>query len=153
MQELTILLQGLAQSELAMALVLCGLTATLVACCVPGTIVPLSVSSGALLGGPTGAMVVAGGALIGSQALFLVSRHFMRDRIKARLGQRLAKFEHHFARRGVLYVVGLRVAGVPHFLVTAGSALSPIGSRSFAAATLAGFLPVIAITSTAGSLF
>lgn len=153
MQELLITIESLAQSELALALVLFGLTATLIACCVPGALVPLSVSSGALLGGAEGALVVTAGAVIGSQVLFLASRHLLRDRIRTRLGARLHKFEQHFARRGLLYVAGLRVVGVPHFLVTAGCALSPLRARTFLAATVIGLLPVIALTSTAGSLF
>jgi uncharacterized membrane protein YdjX (TVP38/TMEM64 family) len=146
MQELLLSLQALADSEVLLALLLCALTAALVACCVPGTIVPLSVSSGALLGGATGALVVTAGAL-------LASRHVRRDRVKARWGPRLAKLESHLARRGFFYVVGLRLAGFPHFLVTAACALSPVRSRSFLAATALGFLPVILLTSTAGSLF
>jgi uncharacterized membrane protein YdjX (TVP38/TMEM64 family) len=153
MQELLLSLQALADSEVLLALLLCALTAALVACCVPGTIVPLSVSSGALLGGATGALVVTAGALLGSFALFLASRHVLRDRVKARWGPRLAKLESHLARRGFFYVVGLRLAGFPHFLVTAACALSPVRSRSFLAATALGFLPVILLTSTAGSLF
>ena len=153
MPELLIPLQNLVQSEVALALVLCGLTATLITCCVPGTIVPLSVSSSALLGGWLGAAAVMTGALIGSQILFLTSRHLLRERIKARWGARLAKFERHFVRRGFVYVVGLRVAGAPHFLVTAGCAMSPLRSRTFLASTVLGLLPVIALTSTAGSLF
>lgn len=152
MQELLFTIESLMQSDLALALVLCGLTATLVACCVPGTLVPLSVSSGALLGGAQGALVVTAGAVIGSHILFLASRHLLRDRIRARWGLRLHKFETHFARRGLFYVAGLRVVGVPHFLVTAGCALSPLRARTFLAATLLGLLPVIALTSTAGSL-
>jgi uncharacterized membrane protein YdjX (TVP38/TMEM64 family) len=152
MMDLVTTLGTLAQSELALALMLCGLTAALVACCVPGTIVPLSVSSGALLGGAEGALVVTAGAVIGSHALFLASRHLLRERIRTRLGARLHKFEGHFARRGLLYVAGMRVVGVPHFLVTAGCALSPLRARTFLAATLLGLLPVIALTSTAGSL-
>lgn len=147
-----IFLEGVTQSELALAFLMCGLTATLVACCVPGTLVPLSVSSGALLGGAEGAVVVTAGAVIGSQVLFLASRHLLRERISARCGTKLQKFEHYFAKRGLLYVAGLRVVGVPHFLVTAGCALSPLRSRTFLAATLLGLLPVIALTSTAGSL-
>ena len=152
MLELLHPLQDLVQSELALALVLCGLTATLIACCMPGTIVPLSASSGALLGGWLGAAAVLTGALIGSHLLFLASRHVLRERINARWGAKISKFEHHFARRGFFYVVGLRIAGVPHFLVTAGCALSPLRARTFLAATLLGLLPVIALTSTAGSL-
>ena len=146
-------LQALFANDFALALALFGLTATLIACCVPGTLIPLSVSSTMLLGGWQGALVVIGGAVLGSFVLFVASRHMFRDRVHARFGDRLARYEEHFASRGFLYVVGLRIAGVPHFLVTAGCALSPIKARAFVAATLLGFLPCIALTSAAGSLF
>lgn len=146
-------IEALFASEVLLAFVLAGLTATMVACCVPGTIIPLSVSSGALLGGVEGALVVTGGALAGSMALFLVSRHFLQDRIRARWGDRLAKLEGHLGKRGFFYVAGLRVAGVPHFVVTAGSAIAGVRSSSFIVATLLGFLPVIALSSNAAALF
>ncbi len=145
-------LQALFASEALLAIVLCGLTAALIAFCVPGTILPLSLSSGALLGLLGGAAVFVG-AVIGSHLLFLASRHLLRERVHARWGARLAPLEQHFAKRGFLYVAGLRVMGVPHFLVTAGSALSPVRSRSFVAATALGFLPAILLGSSAGSLF
>ena len=153
MSELVVTLEALFASDVLLAVVLAGLTATLVACCVPGTIVPLSVSSGALLGGWEGAGVVTGGALVGSMALFLASRHLLQDRIRARWGSRLEKLENHVGKRGFFYVVGLRIVGVPHFLVTAGSALAGVRTRSFVAASLLGFLPVVALSSNAGSLF
>lgn len=152
MEQVLLPLQALFASELALAFALCGLTAALVMFCVPGTIIPISVSSGALLGLLGGAAVFAG-AVIGSHLLFLASRHLLRDRIHARWGARLTKLEQHFERRGFLYVAGLRIAGVPHFLVTAGSALSPVRARAFLAATALGFLPAILLSSTAGSLF
>lgn len=146
-------LTAMLQSELALSLALFGLTAALVACCVPGMIVPLSVSSGVLLGGVQGILVVTAGAVLGSQALFLVTRHLMRHRVKRKFGSRIATYEKHFAERGFFYVVGLRLAGAPHFLVTAGCALSSVRTRSFVAATLLGFLPVISLTAVAGSAF
>jgi uncharacterized membrane protein YdjX (TVP38/TMEM64 family) len=146
-------LPALLQSETALALALFGLTAALIACCVPGMIVPLSVSSGALLGGWQGILVVSAGAVLGSQALFLVTRHLAQHRVRKRFGGRIAHFEKHFGRRGFFYIVGLRLVGAPHFLVTAGCALSPVRTRSFAAATLIGILPVISLTSVAGSVF
>jgi uncharacterized membrane protein YdjX (TVP38/TMEM64 family) len=146
-------LEALLQSETALALALFGLTAALIACCIPGMIVPLSVSSGALLGGWQGIVVVSAGAVLGSQALFLATRHLMQHRMRSRYGGRIANFEKHFARRGFFYIVGLRLIGAPHFLVTAGCALSTVRTRSFAAATLIGILPVISLTSVAGSAF
>jgi uncharacterized membrane protein YdjX (TVP38/TMEM64 family) len=146
------LLPALFHSELALALVLLAITTALVAFCVPGVIMPLSFSSGALLGGWTGMIVVVSGALLGSQVLFLVVRYLLQAQIRLRLGSRLGSFEHHFARRGVLYVIGLRLGGAPHPVVTAGCALTSLSSASFGAANLIGLLPVIAITAAAGSI-
>src|SRR5690606_1315761 len=50
------------------------LSAGLIACGVPGVLLPISFASGALLGGWTGMAVVVAGAMLGSQALFLVTR-------------------------------------------------------------------------------
>ena len=144
-------MQALLQNEIALSLALFGLTAALIACCIPGMIVPLSMSSGALLGGWQGILVVSAGAVLGSQALFLATRHLMQHRVKRRFGDQLVTFEKHFAKRGFFYLVGLRLVGAPHFLVTAGCALSSLRTRSFAAATLIGLLPVISLTSVAGS--
>lgn len=145
-------LSGLFQNEFLVTLLVLGLTTALVALCVPGVIVPLSFSSGALLGGWEAVLAVSAGALIGSQLLFLVARHLMADRVRRRLGPRVDHFERHFSRRGIIYVAGLRVAGAPHFLVTAASALTSLRATYFAAASLAGFLPAIIFTATAGAL-
>jgi uncharacterized membrane protein YdjX (TVP38/TMEM64 family) len=153
MSEAVLTLEAWFASEVLLAFVIAGLTATLVACCIPGTIVPMSVSSGALLGGWEGAGAVTAGALVGSLALFLASRHLLQDRIRARWGDRLATLEGHLGKRGFVYVVGLRIVGVPHFLVTAGSALAGVKARPFIAATLLGFLPIIALSSNAAALF
>lgn len=144
-------LAGAIPGEFALALAFFALTSALVAAGVPGVIVPLSFSSGALLGGWLGMLVIVAGTLAGSQALFLLVRHVLREPVRRRLGERAARFEHYFEKRGVLYIVGLRIAGAPHLLVTAGSALVRLRPAHFAAATVAGFLPVIALTAMAGS--
>ena len=48
-------------------------------------------------------------------------------------------------------LLGLRVLGAPHMLVTAASAVSAIRTRSFVTATMLGFLPAITLASMAGS--
>lgn len=139
----------LIDGKLAMAGLLFLGTALLVALCVPGVIVPMAVSSATLLGGWEAVPVVALGAVAGSQLLFLAVRHASAGKARARLGERLHAFERRFAAHGLWYVVGLRVCGAPHFLVTGASALLPIGALSFAAATLGGFTPSIAIAAAA----
>lgn len=142
---------SLAGNDLLLGLALLAITATLVALSVPGVIVPLSISSGALLGEWAGAAVVIGGAVLGSQAFFVVGRNWLAPRLRARFGPRLERFDRHLAERGFLSVVGLRLVGVPHFLVTSAGALSPIGAKSFALATMVGLTPVIALAATAGA--
>ena len=105
----------------------------------------------ALLGGWLGMAVVVAGAVLGSQAFFVLTRRWLAARVRAKLGDRLHKFDRELGRRGIFYVIGLRLMGAPHFLVTAGSALSPLPARSFAFATLVGILPAIALASAAGS--
>jgi uncharacterized membrane protein YdjX (TVP38/TMEM64 family) len=146
-------LGGALQSDLLVAGLLFLGTAALVALCVPGIVIPVSITSGAVLGPWAGTPVVALGALLGSQILFLVARRLARERVTARLGKRLDSFRHRFAAHGIWYVIGLRLVGAPHFLITAGSALMPMRAGSFAVATLLGLLPVIAIASAAGSSF
>lgn len=133
------------------ALVFLG-TTLLVLLCVPGMIVPMAVSSGSLIGG-WAVPVVALGALAGSQLLFVGIRRADAGRLRAKVGCRLGGFEQRFARYGLWYVVALRLGGAPHFLVTAASALLPLRAGSFAVATLAGFLPIIALAAAAGSAF
>ncbi|WP_299308066.1 VTT domain-containing protein [uncultured Croceicoccus sp.] len=140
------------QDPVMLAIIFLVGTTALVACCVPGVILPATFSSAALLGGWQGGLIVALGALLGSHILFVVTRHGMRARVRDRLGDRLDGFERQFERRGLLYIIGLRVAGTPHFLVTGASALSTLNHRSFAFATMIGFLPAIAMTAAAGSV-
>jgi uncharacterized membrane protein YdjX (TVP38/TMEM64 family) len=145
-------LLALAQSEAALAGLMFVGTAALVALCVPGVITAMSLSAAAVLGGWEAVPVVTLGALVGSLILFLGVRRVDCGRTRAKLGPRFERFEQRFARHGLWYVVVLRLCGAPHFLVTAGSALLPVRAGGFAAATLLGLLPVVAVYASAGSL-
>lgn len=144
-------LAALAGNELLLALTFFGLTAAVFASGTPGALLPLSFSSGAMLGGWLGIAAVAVGAVLGSQALFLVARHWLGARLRTRLGDRLARLDRAIGRRGFTYLFGLRVVGVPHLPVTAACAMSPISARSFGLATTLGLLPAITLAAMAGS--
>lgn len=144
-------LASLIGSDVLLALAFLALTATLVGFGVPGVIMPISFSSGALLGGWLGVAVVIVGAVIGSHALFVATRHWLAERLRRRWGERLARFDRNMEQRGFYYLLGLRLVGAPHVLVTASSALSAIRARSFVLATLLGFLPAITLAAMAGS--
>lgn len=144
-------LVSLVGNEVLLGFALLMLTAALVGFGVPGVLLPLSFSSGALLGGWLGMLVVIAGAVIGSHALFLATRRWLGARVRRRWGAKLERFDHAVGKRGFYYLLGLRLTGVPHVLVTASSALSAIRARSFALATMLGFLPAIALSAMAGS--
>jgi uncharacterized membrane protein YdjX (TVP38/TMEM64 family) len=138
-------------SELLLALAFVALTATLMGLGVPGVLVPLSFSSGMMLGGWTGMLVVGFGAVLGCQAFFLVTRRWLAARMRARWGERLTRFDGDLEKRGFFYLLGLRLLGAPHPLVSAASALSPLKAGSFALATLIGMGPAVALAAAAGS--
>jgi uncharacterized membrane protein YdjX (TVP38/TMEM64 family) len=140
-----------AGSEWLLGILFVALTAALVGSGVPGVLVPLSFSSGALLGGWLGMAVVIAGAVLGSQALFAATRRWLAARARRRWGHRLGRFDAGMAKGGFYGLLGLRLAGAPHMLVTAACALSAIRARSFALATLLGFLPAIGLAAMAGS--
>ena len=141
---------GLIPGDLAVAIVCLVGTAALVAFCVPGILMPTAIAAGALLGPWAGAALVIAGAVCGSQILFAASRRLAGDRFH-RFGDKLAGVQSSLARHGLWYVVGLRVIGVPHFLVTVASASTPIRGRAFLAANALGFFPVLGLSAIAGS--
>jgi len=141
----------LLDSQWLIGLLFFALTATVIGFGVPGMLVPISFSSGALLGSWEGTGPVIAGALLGSQAFFMVTRRWLAGRVRKRWGERLTRLNGEIERRGFFYLLGLRLAGIPHVVLTAASALSPMRARSFALATLLGFLPAIGLAAMAGS--
>lgn len=126
-------------------------TALLIALWVPGFLLPVAASSGALLDAWSGTVAVTGGALVGSMAIFVTARHFGAERVPARVALFLQRFEDRFRTQGAWFVFVLRLVGAPHFLISAGSALMPIRASRFAGATLAGMIPAILLAAIAGS--
>jgi uncharacterized membrane protein YdjX (TVP38/TMEM64 family) len=123
------------------------LTATLTACSVPGVIIPMSLTSGVLLGPWLAVGAVALGALTGSMLLFILTRRIGGDRLRQRFGARLAPFEARLTAYGPYAVVALRVAGAPGPLITAGAALTAMRRTPFAIATLLGLLPSVVLAA------
>lgn len=126
-------------------------TAIIVALWVPGFLLPIAASSGALLDTLWGSATVALGALVGSMVIFVATRHFGNDRVPAKITDFLTRFEQRFMLHGAWCVLLLRLIGAPHFLVSAGSALVPIRARYFALATLIGMVPTIFLAAAVGS--
>lgn len=144
-------LPSLAQNELLIAGIVLAVTTAVIALWLPGLLLPIAASSGAMMNVWTATGVVSLGALAGSMIIFATTRRFAAGRAPARVKAFLAAIEARLHRRGAWVVFGLRLAGTPHFLVSAASALTPMPARSFALATLAGMAPAILLASLAGS--
>jgi uncharacterized membrane protein YdjX (TVP38/TMEM64 family) len=128
-------------------------TASLVAAGTPGVVIPATLAAEALAGPIAATATVSLGAMGGSLLLFAATRRWGSPVLSRHVGSRLESFERRFAAHGIWYIVGLRMIGTPHMVVTVGSAMMPIRTPAFAAATLMGFLPSIALAAMAGSAF
>ncbi|MFC7537878.1 VTT domain-containing protein [Sphingomonas sp. GCM10030256] len=120
---------------------------------IPGFIVPLSLVSAALLGPFASAGAVLLGLLAGSQLLFLVLRRYGVSRFPRLLGSRLDRVYAECRARGLWYLIGLRIIGVPHAIVTAGAAMAPLHATTFAAGTLIGFAPIVLASANLPQIF
>lgn len=134
-----------------LALAFLALTASIYASGVPGALLPLSFSSGALLGWTLGLAAVGAGAMIGSLLLYRLLERSSHGALRRRYGDQLKRLDALAARGGVLPLIGLRLAGVPHLAVTAFCALASVGPRRYALATFVGVLPAIALSAIAGA--
>lgn len=134
-------------SSFAMVLVM---AAMISASGIPGLIVPITIVAAALFGPAPAAIAVLIGVVAGSQFLFVSLRSLGRERIAARLGPRLEALERAASSKGIFCLIGLRVVGTPHALVTGASAILPISNTQFAASTAAGMLPAICLGAGTG---
>ena len=138
-------------NDVLVALLLFAGTAIVIALWIPGMLVPIAASSGALINMWPATAAVVFGALAGSMVIFVTTRRFATGHVPARFAAFLAKFEARFKAHGAWWVLGLRLVGAPHFLVSASSALMPIKASSFALATLLGLFPAVLIGAAAGA--
>jgi uncharacterized membrane protein YdjX (TVP38/TMEM64 family) len=129
------------------ALLIYLLTTVLTACSIPGILIPMSLTSGILLGPWLAVAAVAFGALTGSLLLFRFTRRIGGERLRLKLGPRLQPLEARLQRYGPYAVVGLRVVGAPGPLITAGAALTGMRVTPFAVATLLGLLPSVVLAA------
>lgn len=134
----------------ALPALIAAITASLVAMSVPGAVNTMSFLSGLVLG-VGGIFVVVLGCALGTHLLFLATRRWLGERMQRRFGAKLRGVQDHLSRRGPIYVVGARLGGVPHVVVTAGCAATPMTTRAFLAASMLGMLPAISLSALAGT--
>lgn len=137
--------------EVWIASLILGITAIIYASGIPGALLPVSFSSGALLGGEFGMAAVTAGALLGAPVLYALIDRGSKATLRQKYGNRLERLDELVSRGGLLPIIGLRLVGTPHIAVTALCALAAVGPRRYALATIIGIFPVIALSAMAGA--
>jgi uncharacterized membrane protein YdjX (TVP38/TMEM64 family) len=127
--------------------------AALSAFALPGCSV-LALAAGLCLGWLPGTLLVGLASTVGATLSFLAARHWWRDAVQKRWGQRLASLEQSLARDGAHYLFSLRLAPViPYALVNPLMGLSAMPTARFFGVSFLGMLPGSAVYVYAGTVF
>lgn len=112
----------------------------------------MTLVGGALFGFFPALVVVSFASTIGATTAFLAARFLLKDFVPKKYGPQLAKINDGFAAEGAFYLFALRLTPVaPFFLVNILTALTPVKTRTFYAASQIGMLPGTAAYVYAGT--
>lgn len=102
----------------------------------------MSLAAGAVFGAVAGTFYSVIGATIGSTAAFLVTRYLLHDLVQKRFAQRLESINRELERRGINYLLFLRLVPVfPFFLINLAAGLTRLPLRTFIVGTAIGIIP------------
>jgi len=107
----------------------------------PGATI-LSLAAGAIFGTLMGTLYAITAATVGATLAFLVTRYLLRDAVQNRFGDRLEGINRELERRGLNYLLFLRLVPVfPFFLINLAAGLTRLPLRAFFLGTLLGIIP------------
>ena len=107
----------------------------------PGAAI-LSLAAGALFGAVMGTFYTNIAATIGATLAFLVTRYLFHDSIQNKFGSRLSRLNMELEKRGLSYLLFLRLVPVfPFFLINLGAGLTKLPLRTFFFGTMIGIIP------------
>jgi pyruvate/2-oxoglutarate dehydrogenase complex dihydrolipoamide dehydrogenase (E3) component/uncharacterized membrane protein YdjX (TVP38/TMEM64 family) len=112
----------------------------------------LTLGAGALFGFWQGLLIVSFASSLGATLAFLMSRYFLRDWVRDRLGARAAAIDDGMRRDGPFYLFSLRlIPVVPFFVVNLLMGLTAIPALTFYLISQAGMLAGTAVYVNAGT--
>ena len=107
----------------------------------PGAAI-LSLAAGAIFGPVTGTIAAVSAATAGATVSLVLTRYLARDFVMKRFGNNLAPINQELEKRGINYLLFLRLVPVfPFFLVNLAAAMTTIPLGTFVASTAVGILP------------
>jgi uncharacterized membrane protein YdjX (TVP38/TMEM64 family) len=124
----------------------------LLALCVPGAVLTMSLAAGAIFGLALGATLISLGTLIGSALALLAARYLARDWVKTRFARQMVTIDRGVKRDGILYLLALRLTAIiPYFIVNLAMGLTQMRLATFAAISFIGLLPSTILYVNAGT--
>jgi uncharacterized membrane protein YdjX (TVP38/TMEM64 family) len=112
----------------------------------------LGITGGALFGFWPGFAIVLLASSIGSTIAFLNARFLMRDWVMGRFRRRISAIDNGIEKHGGLYLLAVRFNPViPYWLVNLAMGVTAMPLRTYAALTIVGLAPAIAIYANAGT--
>lgn len=115
---------------------------------IPATFMVLA--GGALFGPWLGLLCNITGGTIGAVLAFLISRYLARDLVQQWAGRRLRLMMQGVREQGWKFVVAIRLAGVPYFVLNYMLGLTPLGVVQYTLASFIAMLPATAAVTYAG---
>lgn len=107
----------------------------------PGAVI-LSLSAGAIFGPLLGTTYAVTAASIGATLSFLITRYLLRETVLNRFGNRLETINKELEKRGINYLLFLRLVPVfPFFLINLAAGLTRLPLRTFVLGTFLGIIP------------
>ncbi|TVP88597.1 MAG: pyridine nucleotide-disulfide oxidoreductase [Pseudomonadaceae bacterium] len=111
----------------------------------------MTLIGGALFGLGWGLLLVSFASTLGATLAMLISRFLLRDWVKAKFGQRLARIDKGVEREGGFYLFALRlVPAFPFFLINLAMGLTKLKTSTYWWVTQLGMLPGTVVYVNAG---
>jgi len=111
----------------------------------------LTLAGGALFGLWTGVIVASFASTMGATLAFALSRHVLRDSVRRRFGDRLARIDQGVEKEGAFYLFTLRLIPIfPFFVINALMGLTPMRLFTYAWVSQLGMLPGTVVYVNAG---
>src|SRR5690554_1566093 len=118
---------------------------------VPGATI-MTLAGGAFFGNLYGLIVVSIASTLGASLAFLVARFLLRDTLKERYQETIARIDRGIQKDGAFYLATLRLVPVfPFFLINLAMGLTAMKLRTYALVSWAGMLPATFLFVNAGT--